>query len=261
MNNYLNQNQQENLIEGIWFDVSLAQQIVESEEFILNNAYGRCNMLNTNPRLPEALDKVKILNTMSDGYMTIQMVAYYFEVSYDVIKKCIQRNQEELFMNGLVVLEGEELRHYKMSGILQGDIMSHRRINRLILLNRRVILNIAMLLRDSVIAKAIRYTILNVLDTDEGKMLLQQEVERLQQRVYELEEKLKEKDKKLSDSYNMANAALERMCIAENGQRRLQEELDEYRRRELYEVEEEIPEGVPVYYDPRNGYKPTIRIY
>ena len=261
MYNYLNQNQEENLIKGIWFDVSLAQQIVESEEFMLNNSYGRSNMLNSNPGLLEALDKVKYLNTMSDGYMTMQMVADYFEVGYRTLQKSIQRNQEELFINGLVVLEGEELRQYKMSGILQGDFMSHRRINRLILLNRRVILNIAMLLRDSVIAKAIRYTILNVLDTDEGKMLLQQEVERLQQRVYELEEKLKEKDKDLSDSYNMANIAIERMCIAENKLRDAEEELREYRRRELNEVEEEIPEGVSVYYDPRNGYKPTIRIY
>ena len=261
MYNFLNQNQEENLIEGIMFDISLAQQIAETEEFMLNNPYGRSNMLNTNPRLPEALDKVKILNTMPDGYMTIQMVSNYFEVGYRTLQKSIQRNQEELFMNGLVVLEGEELRQYKMSGIL-GDFMSPNNIKRsLTLLNRRVILNIAMLLRDSVIAKAIRYTILNVLDTDEGKMLLQREVERLQQRVYELEEKLKEKDKDLSDAYNMANVALERMCIAENGQRRLQEKLDEYRRRELYEVGEEIPEGVSVYYDPRNGYKPTIRIY
>ena len=254
MYSYLNQNQEENLIEGIRFEMNPIQQIIESEEFMLNNRYGRCNMLNSNPRLVKVLDDIKYLNTMSDGYMTIQMVAYYFEVPVNTIVKCIQRNKEELFMNGLVVLEGEELRQYKMSGILQVDTMSSRRINRLTLLNRRVILNIAMLLRDSIVAKVIRYTILNVLDTTEGQFLLQQ-------RVYELEEKLKEKDKKLSDSYNMANAALERMCIAENEQRRLQEELDEYRRRELYEVEEEIPEGVPVYYDPRNGYKPTIRIY
>ena len=42
----------------------------------------------------------------------------------------------------------------------------------LTLYNRRVILNIAMLLRDSIIAKAIRYVILNVLDTEEGQMLM-----------------------------------------------------------------------------------------
>ena len=268
---YLNQNQEENLIEGIRFEVSLAQQIVESEEFILNNAYGRCNMLNTNPRLPEALDKVKILNTMPDGYMTIQMVANYFEVPINTIKATVNRNQEELFMNGLVVLKGEELKGY-LSNDFVSCIMQLTKIRHLTLLNRRVILNIAMLLRDSIIAKAIRYTILNVLDTDEGKILLQQEVERLTkerdryknayEEIYplyiELKEKLKEKDKDLLLYCDIKNTSLERMCIAENKLRRAEEELQEYRRRELYEVEE-IPEGVSVYYDPRNGYKPTPR--
>ena len=180
-NYYENQNQEENLIRGIWFEMSPIQQIIESEEFMLNNRYGRYNMLNSNPILPEALDKIKILNTMPDGYMTIQMVANYFEVPINTIEKSIQRNKEELFMNGLIILQGEELRQYKMSGMLQVDSISSRRINRLTLLNRRVILNIAMLLRDSVIAKAIRYTLLNVLDTDEGKMLLQREIERLKE--------------------------------------------------------------------------------
>ena len=272
MYSYLNQNQEENLIEGIRFEVSLAQQIVESEEFILNNAYGRCNMLNTNPGLLEALDKVKILNTMPDGYMTIQMVADYFEVSVETIRTSIKRNQEELFMNGLVVLKGEELKGYLSNDFVK-FIINFAKIRHLTLLNRRVILNIAMLLRDSIIAKAIRYTILNVLDTDEGKILLQQEVERLTkerdryknayEEIYplyiELKEKLKEKDKDLLLYCDIKNTSLERMCIAENKLRRAEEELQEYRRRELYEVEEEIPEGVSVYYDPRNGYKPTPR--
>ena len=183
MYSYLNQNQEENLIEGIMFEMNPIQQIIESEEFMLNNRYGRCNMLNSNPGLVKVLDDIKYLNTMSDGYMTMQMVADYFEVGYRTLQKSIQRNQEELFMNGLVVLEGEELRQYKMSGIL-GDFMSPNNIKRsLTLLNRRVILNIAMLLRDSIVAKVIRYTILNVLDTVEGQFLLQQEVDRLQQEL------------------------------------------------------------------------------
>ena len=42
----------------------------------------------------------------------------------------------------------------------------------LTLYNRRVILNIAMLLRDSIIAKEIRHVILKVLDTEEGQRLM-----------------------------------------------------------------------------------------
>ena len=48
----------------------------------------------------------------------------------------------------------------------------------LTLYNRRVILNIAMLLRDSIIAKEIRYVILNVLDTKEGQMLMLYETQK-----------------------------------------------------------------------------------
>ena len=182
MYSYLNQNQEENLIEGIMFEMNPIQQIIESEEFMLNNRYGRTNMLNSNPGLVKVLDDIKYLNTMSDGYMTIQMVANYFEVPVNTIVKCIQRNKEELFMNGLVVLKGEELKGY-LSNDFVSCIMQLTKIRHLTLLNRRVILNIAMLLRDSIIAKAIRYTILNVLDTDEGQFLLQQEVDRLQQEL------------------------------------------------------------------------------
>ena len=144
-NNYY---QQPNLIEPIMFDYNP----IMMEEDMLNSPNARMRYLN-NPKSLEALNKVKYLNTMSDGYMTTRMVADYFEVGYEVIKKKIQRDQKELLINGMIVLKGDELRAYKASGIL-GDKNSPNNYKRsLILLDRRCVLNIAMFLRDSSIAQ------------------------------------------------------------------------------------------------------------
>ena len=49
-----------------------------------------------------------------------------------------------------------------------------------------------MLLRDSLVAKAIRYVILNVLETPIGQQLMLEEVNKLENRIKELEEELNE---------------------------------------------------------------------
>ena len=60
---------------------------------------------------------------------------------------------------------------------LRSDI-ANPKSSSLILYNRRVILNIAMLLRDSIIAKTIRHVILNILDTEEGQTLMLYETQK-----------------------------------------------------------------------------------
>ena len=76
----------------------------------------------------------------------------------------------------MIVLKGDELRAYKASR-RAGDKMSLTRVANLILLDRRCVLNIAMLLRDSRIAQYVRYNMLNVMETDEGKMLMQKVID------------------------------------------------------------------------------------
>ena len=170
------------LIEGIIFDDIGILQIVQQEEYLLNNPFGRMQQLNNNPSSIEAINMVKFLITFPDGYLTTNMAAYYFGVSENTLKSVINRNIEELSNNGLITLKGVELKEYLTNGFV-GCTMQLTKIRHLTLLNRRVILNIAMLLRDSVVAKGIRYAILNVLDTNEGKILLQREVEKLKQQL------------------------------------------------------------------------------
>lgn len=112
----------------------------------------------------EVLDKVKALIVLpNDIGATTQMVADYFEVDYEVIKKCIQRNKEELESNGLSTIEGEQLRDIKSRCQIQSRARS------LTIFNRRSILNVAMLLRDSLIAKEIRKQLLDAAEEKEVK--------------------------------------------------------------------------------------------
>ena len=62
----------------------------------------------------EVLDKVKSLVLLADDtYTTVEMVANYYEVDIEVIKWHIKNNHEELSLDGMKILEGEELREFK----------------------------------------------------------------------------------------------------------------------------------------------------
>ncbi|MQY13845.1 hypothetical protein SRB5_40010 [Streptomyces sp. RB5] len=115
----------------------------------------------------DVLDKVKVLETLPDGmHVTTRMLAEYYEVEERVLNKVIQRHREELESNGFCILRGADLERFK------GDITSLYREqgmtsypqarSSLALWPRRAILNIGMLLRDSVIARRVRTYLLNV---------------------------------------------------------------------------------------------------
>lgn len=154
-----------------------------TEDDVLDNIAIRRTMLNRT----NELDRIKGLVLISNlEYCTIKMCADYFEVDFEIIKKCIQRNRDELIENGLISLSGKDVKNMINNG---GDIMSPQ-LNEIVkssqsgfeydgqtfnnkkntLLNRRVILNIAMLLRDSNIAKIIRKLLL---DTSEYPQVIQ----------------------------------------------------------------------------------------
>ena len=67
----------------------------------------------------------------------------------------MQRNRDELLLNGMNILNGETLRDYKNSGILSNKISSLR-FKTLILLDNKAMLNIALLLKESPVAQQIR---------------------------------------------------------------------------------------------------------
>ncbi|MEU6437493.1 hypothetical protein ABZ874_24595 [Streptomyces albidoflavus] len=110
----------------------------------------------------DVLDKVKALALLPDGvHATTEIVAAYFEVDAEVIKKIVQRNREELSSNGLRVLRGAELRELKDS--TEGHTVPlSERINALTLFTRRTILNVGQLLTESDVARQVRTYLLDV---------------------------------------------------------------------------------------------------
>ena len=105
----------------------------------------------------DVLDKVKALTLLPDGiHATTEIVASYYEVTPEAIKKIVQRNREELTENGLHVLRGPELREF------EGDNLSLSKVRNLALFTRRTILNVGQLLTDSPIAERVRAYLLDV---------------------------------------------------------------------------------------------------
>ncbi|MEV3966955.1 restriction endonuclease [Streptomyces sp. NPDC050698] len=105
----------------------------------------------------DVLDRVKALSLLPDGmHVTTAMVASYFDVGLEAIKSLVKDHRTELEANGYRLLTGEELRSFKnLSGI-------QSRTRSLALFSRRAVLNIAMLLRDSDVARQVRVYLLDM---------------------------------------------------------------------------------------------------
>ena len=105
----------------------------------------------------EVLDKVKALSLLPDGmHVTTAMVAAYFEVGLEAIKSLVKDYRRELETNGYRLLTGEELRSFKDLSGIQSHTPS------LAIYSRRAILNVAMLLRDSKVARQVRTYLLDM---------------------------------------------------------------------------------------------------
>ncbi|MFF1293072.1 restriction endonuclease [Streptomyces sp. NPDC058296] len=111
----------------------------------------------------DVLDRVKALSLLPDGmHVTTAMVAAYFGVTIEVVRQLKTRHQEELFCNGVVTLRGSDLAEFKR------DILSRfpggypQPRSSLTLYSRRAVLNVAMLLRDSDIARQVRTYLLDM---------------------------------------------------------------------------------------------------
>ncbi|MGW2615995.1 restriction endonuclease [Streptomyces sp. NPDC001500] len=104
----------------------------------------------------DILDRVKALSLLPDGmHVTTAMVAAYFEVGLEAIKSLVKDHRSELEANGYHSLTGEPLRSFKnLSGI-------RSRTRSLALFSRRAVLNVAMLLRDSEVARQVRVYLLD----------------------------------------------------------------------------------------------------
>ncbi|MEU0069115.1 restriction endonuclease [Streptomyces sp. NPDC006332] len=111
----------------------------------------------------DVLDKVKSLSLLPDGmHVTTAMVATYFDVTIEVIRQLTKRHREELDVNGMTVLRGSDLQKFESDNVSLslGSYPQARRS--LTIYSRRAVLNIAMLLRDSEVARQVRRYLLDM---------------------------------------------------------------------------------------------------
>lgn len=105
----------------------------------------------------DVLDKVKALVLLPDGrHATTDLVAQYFEVEVKTLESVILRNRSELESNGYQVVTRDAFETFTLQ---VSNLSPHTR--RLALFDRRSILNVAMLLRDSEVARKIRQYLLD----------------------------------------------------------------------------------------------------
>lgn len=154
------------------------------------------------------LDRVKVVPTLPDNlHLTTEMVATFYDVPVETIKTSIQDNKDELIRNGLRVLKGTELKQLKQDvsageGSKAGNQPSiNPKVSQLTLFNRRTLLNVGMLLRDSEVAKQVRMYLLEV----EESATVEQKDSAINATLVRLEEKVDELSENLGD-YNQIEA-------------------------------------------------------
>ncbi|MEV7346938.1 restriction endonuclease [Streptomyces sp. NPDC093544] len=105
----------------------------------------------------DVLDRVKALSLLPDGmHVTTAMVAAYFQVGVKAIRSLVVDHRAELKTNGYRVLTGSELSSFKELSGIQSHTAS------LAIFSRRAVLNVAMLLRDSEVARQVRVYLLDM---------------------------------------------------------------------------------------------------
>jgi hypothetical protein len=114
----------------------------------------------------EVLDKVKAMTMLADDvHATTEIVADFFEVDAETVKKVVQRNRPELESNGYRVVRGSDIREF------EGDNLSLTKVRALALFERRTILNLAMLLTGSDVARQVRTLLLDLDAASRGSVV------------------------------------------------------------------------------------------
>jgi mRNA-degrading endonuclease toxin of MazEF toxin-antitoxin module len=133
----------------------------------------------------EVLDKAKeILLIPKMKCLTTNMVADYFGVDVEVIQKCYQRNKEEIDSDGVKVRDykdfmlGLNIQPKQLPGRGAGYEFDLSNGIKFVIprgfgvktFTKRAVLRVAMLLRDSEVAKQIRTHLLNVFEGEESNL-------------------------------------------------------------------------------------------
>lgn len=104
----------------------------------------------------DALEKVRAIPFLPDDlHVTTEGVAAFFGVNIKTITSLVIDHREELESNGYRVISGAQLNSFKEFSRIQSRARS------LALFDRRTLLNVAMLLRDSDVARHVRRYLLD----------------------------------------------------------------------------------------------------
>jgi len=148
-------------------------------------------LVNTKSYRDKAISRVDVLDKVKDLFLipeleavSMRMIADYYEVDIETVKKCYQHNCDEINSDGAMhksclelenVLKGNDVPLEKNSRTVIATLSKNVKIefsNRgLKLFSKRAVLRFGMLLRDSKIAKEVRTQLLNVFEhsTNEQK--------------------------------------------------------------------------------------------
>jgi hypothetical protein len=93
------------------------------------------------------------------GIATTEQMADYYEISADTVRSVVKNNRGELESDGLKVLKGKDLKDVRSNLDLTPDTAQA------IIWTPRAALRLGMLLRDSEVAKQVRTTLLDVVES------------------------------------------------------------------------------------------------
>ncbi|MFD8072185.1 phage antirepressor KilAC domain-containing protein [Streptomyces sp. NPDC059718] len=111
----------------------------------------------------DVLDKVKVLATLPDGFhVTTGMVAVYFQVPVKTVESVVEVNRQELESNGYRVLRGADLTEFAAPFGGAANLGLSPMARSVAVFNRKAVLNVGQLLRDSEVARQVRTYLLDV---------------------------------------------------------------------------------------------------
>lgn len=192
----------------------------------------------------EVLDKVKALVMLPDGmHVTTEGVAHYFEVHRGTVHNIARRHRDELEASGMITLKGSELQSFEVLNLNTSKESYPQGRAHLRLYTRRSVLNIAMLLRDSDIARCVRTYLLDAEEEGgwrQGYASLDRRVTRVEANLDTVGQALQELgpvingisvrldrlDRRLDTTNQVVGAMSNRLCDLSDDMRRMERRMD-----------------------------------
>ncbi|EGT4145629.1 hypothetical protein LA791_015985 [Clostridioides difficile] len=134
----------------------------------------------------DVLEHVKeILTLANTDFSTVELVSEYYEVDKHTVEVLIQRNREELKLDGLKLYKKSNIAEILANSENAHSVSFKIPSRGLILIPKRAILRIGMLLRNSEVAKEIRTRLLDIVhDAEEQTEIVIEEI-RTEQNIKE----------------------------------------------------------------------------